>query len=181
MRPFAVWLTAGVVLLVLIFGALAHLEPTGIAEKVSLDRYGLVVSGNGFGGALGYTDVSARLPAKLIIYEGMPHGIRGHWNNVHRAANELRGRVMAIGGLKEKSLAAHRAGCRVVIMPKDNEGDLEDIPEDVQKVLSFHPVSTLDEVFEIALLPATKPVNTPKTEMEEAEEEAAALAGAEGR
>ena len=63
----------------------------------------------------------------------------------------LRGRVMAIGGLKEKSLAAHRAGCRVVIMPKDNEGDLADIPDLVRKKLKFIPVEHVDEVLKIAL------------------------------
>src|SRR5205085_5049331 len=50
----------------------------------------------------------------------------------------LRGRVMPIGGLKEKVLGAHRAGIKHIILPKDNEGDLEDIPEDVRKVLTFH-------------------------------------------
>ena len=88
----------------------------------------------------------------------------------------LRGRVLPIGGVKEKVLGAHRAGIKTIILPKDNEADIEDIPEDVRKTLEFHCVSTLDEVFEIALMPATKPVNTPKTEMEEAEEEAEAMA-----
>ena len=63
----------------------------------------------------------------------------------------LRGRVMAIGGLKEKSLAAHRAGCRIVVMPKDNEGDLADIPDLVRKKLKFIPVEHVDEVLKIAL------------------------------
>ena len=59
----------------------------------------------------------------------------------------LRGRVMPIGGLKEKVLGAHRAGIKHIVLPKDNEGDLEDIPEDVRKSLTFHAVSTLDDVF----------------------------------
>ena len=63
----------------------------------------------------------------------------------------LRGRVMAIGGLKEKSLAAHRAGCRTVIFPKDNEGDLADIPDAVRKKLRFVPVEHVDEVLKLAL------------------------------
>ena len=63
----------------------------------------------------------------------------------------LRGRVMAIGGLKEKSLAAHRAGCRVVIVPKDNEGDLADIPDLVRKKLKFVTVEHVDEVLKLAL------------------------------
>jgi len=65
----------------------------------------------------------------------------------------LRGRVLPIGGLKEKVLGAHRAGITTIILPKENEADLEDIPEEVRRVLSFHPVTTLDEVFAIALAP----------------------------
>jgi ATP-dependent Lon protease len=85
----------------------------------------------------------------------------------------LRGRVLPIGGLKEKVLGAHRAGITTIVLPKANEADMEDIPEEVRNALEFHPVETLDEVFAIALLPATKPVRTRKTEMEQAEEEAA--------
>ena len=66
----------------------------------------------------------------------------------------LRGRVMPIGGLKEKVLGAHRAGITHIVLPKDNEADLEDIPEDVREQMTFHPVQTLDEVFAIALLPS---------------------------
>jgi ATP-dependent Lon protease len=73
----------------------------------------------------------------------------------------LRGRVMPIGGLKEKVLGAHRAGIKDIVLPKDNEGDLEDIPEDVRKALTFHAVSTLDEVFAVALMPAEE--TTPAT------------------
>jgi ATP-dependent Lon protease len=65
----------------------------------------------------------------------------------------LRGRVLPIGGLKEKVLGAHRAGITTIVLPKDNEADLEDIPEEVRKTLTFHPVTTLDEVFAIALAP----------------------------
>jgi len=85
----------------------------------------------------------------------------------------LRGRVLPIGGVKEKVLGAHRAGITTIILPKENEADLEDIPEEVRNVLDFHCVTTLDEVFGIALLPPSKPVSTRKTEMEEAEEAAA--------
>jgi ATP-dependent Lon protease len=92
----------------------------------------------------------------------------------------LRGRVLPIGGLKEKVLGAHRAGSKVIILPKDNEADLEDIPDEVREQLTFHTVSTLDEVFDIALLPPSQPVRTPKTEMEEAEEHADALAARGG-
>lgn len=64
----------------------------------------------------------------------------------------LRGRVLPIGGLKEKSLSAHRAGLKKVIMPKENEKDLEDIPESVRDGLEFIAVSHLDEVLEHALM-----------------------------
>ncbi|GAE34921.1 endopeptidase La [Halalkalibacter akibai] len=63
----------------------------------------------------------------------------------------LRGRVLPIGGLKEKSMSAHRAGLTTIIMPKDNEKDLEDVPESVRNDLTFIPVSHLDEVLKNAL------------------------------
>jgi ATP-dependent Lon protease len=66
----------------------------------------------------------------------------------------LRGRVLPIGGLKEKVLGAHRAGIKTIIIPKGNEADIEDVPEEVRKTLSFHPVETLNEVLKIALVPA---------------------------
>jgi ATP-dependent Lon protease len=65
----------------------------------------------------------------------------------------LRGRVLPIGGLKEKVLGAHRAGITTIILPKNNEQDIEDVPEEVRKTLSFHPVETLAEVLAIALEP----------------------------
>ncbi|WP_019242791.1 MULTISPECIES: endopeptidase La [Bacillus] len=64
----------------------------------------------------------------------------------------LRGRVLPIGGLKEKTLSAHRAGLTTIIIPKDNEKDIDEIPESIRKELSFHPVSSFDEVLEIALV-----------------------------
>ncbi|MFJ8262331.1 endopeptidase La [Rummeliibacillus sp. NPDC094406] len=63
----------------------------------------------------------------------------------------LRGRVLPIGGLKEKSLGAHRAGLTTIIIPKDNERDIDDIPESVRKGLTFKPVSNADEVLKLAL------------------------------
>jgi ATP-dependent Lon protease len=65
----------------------------------------------------------------------------------------LRGRVLPIGGLKEKVLGAHRAGIKAIVLPKANEADIEDIPEEVRSQLSFHPVETLEEVLKIALVP----------------------------
>src|SRR3954465_9997342 len=82
----------------------------------------------------------------------------------------LRGRVLPIGGVKEKVLGAHRAGITTIILPKDNEADMEDIPEDVRNQLTFHCVSTLDEVFKIALMPADDSVDTKPTLMEQMEE-----------
>ncbi|MED4405451.1 endopeptidase La [Heyndrickxia coagulans] len=63
----------------------------------------------------------------------------------------LRGRVLPIGGLKEKSLGAHRAGLKKIIIPKENERDLDDIPESVRGDLHFYPVTHMDEVIEIAI------------------------------
>ncbi|CAM3748248.1 endopeptidase La [Mesobacillus zeae] len=63
----------------------------------------------------------------------------------------LRGRVLPIGGLKEKTLSAHRAGLKKIILPKDNEKDIDDIPESVRKELQFVTVSHVDEVLKHAL------------------------------
>ena len=62
----------------------------------------------------------------------------------------LRGLVLPIGGLKEKTLAAKRAGIRQVIVPKRNEKDMPDIPEEVRNTLKFHFVENIDEVLKIA-------------------------------
>ncbi|MBV9851787.1 MAG: endopeptidase La [Armatimonadetes bacterium] len=70
----------------------------------------------------------------------------------------LRGRVLPIGGLKEKVLAAHRAGIRTVLMPLENEKDLEDIPENVRQEMAFRQVSHTDEVLRLALLDKSYPV-----------------------
>jgi len=63
----------------------------------------------------------------------------------------LQGRVLPIGGIKQKVLAAHRAGLKDVILPKRNEGDLDDVPEQVRDEIAFHPVETIDEALAIAL------------------------------
>jgi ATP-dependent Lon protease len=65
----------------------------------------------------------------------------------------LQGRVLPIGGLKQKVLAAHAAGLTDVILPERNRGDLDDVPEDVREAMAFHPVMTIDEVLELALEP----------------------------
>ena len=64
----------------------------------------------------------------------------------------LRGRVLPIGGLKEKTLAAYRAGIYNIIIPFDNQKDTEEIPDSVKKELRIYPVKTMDEVAKIALL-----------------------------
>jgi ATP-dependent Lon protease len=66
----------------------------------------------------------------------------------------LQGRVLPIGGLKQKVLAAHAAGLTDVILPERNRGDLDDVPEDVREAMTFHPVMSIDEVLDIALEPA---------------------------
>ena len=63
----------------------------------------------------------------------------------------LRGKVLPIGGVKEKLLAAHRLGLRTIILPKDNEKDLADIPPEIQSQMSIHFVESMDEVLQIAL------------------------------
>jgi ATP-dependent Lon protease len=66
----------------------------------------------------------------------------------------LQGRVLPIGGLKQKVLAAHAAGLTDVIIPERNRGDLDDVPADVREAMRFHPVLSVDEVLELALEPA---------------------------
>jgi len=68
----------------------------------------------------------------------------------------LQGRVLPIGGLKQKALAAHAAGLTDVIIPERNRADLEDVPADVREAVRFHPVMTLGEVLELALEPKPK-------------------------
>ncbi len=72
----------------------------------------------------------------------------------------LQGRVLPIGGLKQKVLAAHAAGLTDVIVPERNRGDIDDVPEDVREQMTFHPVMTIDEVLRLALEPA--PVDLPQ-------------------
>ncbi|AQS59973.1 endopeptidase La [Desulforamulus ferrireducens] len=79
----------------------------------------------------------------------------------------LRGRVLPVGGIKEKVMAAHRAGIKVIILPRDNKKDLEDIPNNIKKQLDFKLVEHLDEVLEIALLEKDV-MDTPVVEPKEA-------------
>ena len=72
----------------------------------------------------------------------------------------LQGRVLPIGGLKQKVLAAHRAGLTEVIVPKRNEGDLDDVPEQVREQMTFHPVEDVRDVLAVALRPEEPAVIT---------------------
>src|SRR5438045_1081037 len=69
----------------------------------------------------------------------------------------LRGRVLPVGGIKEKVLAAHRAGIRTIILPKDNERDLDDVPEDLRSDIHFVLAEHVDDVLNAALRPAREP------------------------
>jgi ATP-dependent Lon protease len=135
---------------------------------------------------LGSIEVHIHVPAGAIPKDGPSAGVtistalvsamsgrRVRKDVAMTGETTLRGRVLPIGGLKEKVLGAHRAGITTIILPKDNEADMEDIPEDVRNSLTFHPVSTLDEVFDIALVKEDQcEITTAPTMMEEAEEHA---------
>jgi ATP-dependent Lon protease len=70
----------------------------------------------------------------------------------------LRGDVLAIGGLKEKLLAAHRGGIKTVLIPEENVKDLAEIPDNVKNHLEIVPVRWIDKVLEVALSSPTKPL-----------------------
>jgi ATP-dependent Lon protease len=71
----------------------------------------------------------------------------------------LQGRVLPIGGLKQKVLAAHAAGLTDVIIPERNRADIDDVPQHVRDEMTFHPVMALSEVLDLALEPAPQPHN----------------------
>ena len=73
----------------------------------------------------------------------------------------LRGEVLPIGGLKEKLLAAHRAGMRMVIIPQENEKDLVEIPKNIVRKLDIRPVAVIEEVLKIALTRMPEPAILP--------------------
>lgn len=113
---------------------------------------------------LAKTDVHIHVPEGAVPKDGPSAGITITTAIVSAFTNKpvkrevamtgevtLRGRVLRIGGLKEKSLAARRAGSNLVIIPEGNERDLAEIPEDVTKDITFKPVKNVDEVLAIAL------------------------------
>jgi ATP-dependent Lon protease len=80
----------------------------------------------------------------------------------------LQGRVLPIGGVKQKVLAAHRAGLKEVILPKRNEGDLDDVPEQVRDQVAFHTAESIDQVLDWALEPTAGQSDSPEPDLEAA-------------
>ncbi len=126
--------------------------------KSHADRLGIPEEG------LSDTDIHIHVPAGAIPKDGPSAGVTMATALVsalsHRPARHdlamtgeitLRGRVLPIGGVKEKVLGAVRAGIRTIVLPKENEADLEDLPEDVRKSLDVHAVEELGEVLSLAL------------------------------
>ncbi len=127
-----------------------HAEELGIAESAFEDReFHVHVPAGAIpkdGPSAGVTMVTAL--ASLLSGRPVKHTV-GMTGEV-----TLQGRVLPIGGLKQKALAAHAAGLTDVILPERNRGDLDEIPEEVREQMSFHPVMTVQEVLDRALEPA---------------------------
>jgi ATP-dependent Lon protease len=114
------------------------------------------------------TDVHIHVPAGAIPKDGPSAGVTMATALVSALSRQpvrhdlamtgeitLRGRVLPIGGVKEKVLGAVRAGINTIVLPKENEADLDDLPEDVRQTLSVHLVEELGEVLSLALRGAT--------------------------
>ncbi|HEY7198108.1 MAG TPA: endopeptidase La [Gaiellaceae bacterium] len=128
----------------------AHREELGIAEDAFVDRSfhvhvpaGAIPKDGPSAGITMATSLASLLSGRPVKHTvGMTGEIT------------LQGRVLPIGGLKQKVLAAHAAGLTDVILPERNRPDLEDVPEGVREEMRFHPVMTIGEVLELALEPA---------------------------
>jgi ATP-dependent Lon protease len=114
--------------------------------------------------AVAQTDIHVHVPAGAIPKDGPSAGVTMATALVSALSGRparhdlamtgeitLRGRVLPIGGVKEKVLGAVRAGIRTIVIPLENEGDLDDLPEDVRKSLDVHLVEDLGEVLSLAL------------------------------
>jgi ATP-dependent Lon protease len=112
------------------------------------------------------TDIHLHVPAGAVPKDGPSAGVtmatalaslltgRNARDDVGMTGEiTLRGQILPVGGIKEKVLAAHRAGLKIVILPKQNEKDLEDIPQEVRKNLRFVLAERVDDVFKTALVP----------------------------
>jgi ATP-dependent Lon protease len=97
------------------------------------------------------------LMAMASLFSGRP--VRGDVGMTGEVT--LRGRMLPVGGIKMKVLAAHRAGLKTVILPKRNERDLEDVPEDVRMAIRFIPIEWIDEALDVALVPPEGEVGFP--------------------
>ncbi|WP_027481470.1 endopeptidase La [Deinococcus pimensis] len=111
------------------------------------------------------SEIHVHVPAGAVPKEGPSAGVTMATSLISALTNiparrdvamtgeiTLTGRVLPIGGLKEKVLGARRAGIRHIVMPKANEGDLRDIPEHLRASMTFHPCESLDEVLEVAIV-----------------------------
>ncbi len=131
-----------------------HAEELGIAEDAFADReFHVHVPAGAIpkdGPSAGVTMTTAL--ASLLTGRAVKHTV-GMTGEV-----TLQGRVLPIGGLKQKVLAAHAAGLTTVILPERNRGDLDDVPADVREQMSFHPVMSIGEVLDLALEPAPNSV-----------------------